>query len=64
MDGQDYVPQHRERIMIVGFDKKVFHGSEQFEFPKATGEKHKLADILEKSPDEKYTLWLPLSHNP
>lgn len=24
MDGQTYVPQHRERIMIVGFDRDVF----------------------------------------
>ena len=27
MDGQTYVPQHRERIMIVGFDKDVFKGN-------------------------------------
>ena len=33
MDGQDYVPQHRERIIMVGFDKSVFHGQEDFQFP-------------------------------
>lgn len=33
MDGQTYVPQHRERIMIVGFDQDLFHGKEQFAFP-------------------------------
>lgn len=33
MDGQSYVPQHRERIMIVGFDRDIFHGEEQFAFP-------------------------------
>ena len=32
MDGQAWVPQHRERIMIVGFDKRRFHGTENFEF--------------------------------
>lgn len=56
MDGQEYVPQHRERIMIVGFDKRVFHGVEKFDFPKATGVKHRLSEILESSPNVKYTL--------
>ena len=27
LDGQDFVPQHRERILIVGFDRKRYgHG--------------------------------------
>lgn len=56
MDGQEYVPQHRERIMIVGFDKKIFQGKEHFDFPKPTGVRHCLAEILETSPDKKYTL--------
>ena len=56
MDGQEYVPQHRERIMIVGFDKRIFHDAEHFEFPEATGARHELSDILEHSPDAKYTL--------
>ena len=56
MDGQEYVPQHRERIMIVGFDRRIFHNAERFEFPGATGEKHVLAEILEDAPDAKYTL--------
>ena len=33
MDGKTYVPQHRERIMIVGFDRKRFHNAEKFTFP-------------------------------
>lgn len=33
MDGQTYVPQHRERIMIVGFDQDVFHGKSNSPFP-------------------------------
>ena len=56
MDGQEYVPQHRERIMIVGFDRRVFHGAEHFSFPRATGVKHQLSEVLETSPDVKYTL--------
>lgn len=56
MDGREYVPQHRERIMIVGFDRRIFHGVEHFDFPGTTGVKHKLAAILEDSPDAKYTL--------
>lgn len=28
MDGQTYVPQHRERIMIVGFNRDLFDGKE------------------------------------
>lgn len=56
MDGQDYVPQHRERIMLVGFDRRVFHNAEKFEFPEPPKDKHVLGEILEKSPDPKYTL--------
>lgn len=29
MDGQTYVPQHRERIMIVGFDRDLFNRKRQ-----------------------------------
>lgn len=56
LDGQHFVPQHRERIFIVGFDKKVFRASEEFEFPKLPEISHAIEDILEKSPDPKYTL--------
>lgn len=56
MDGKDYVPQHRERIMIVGFDKRRFKGLEHFNFPQASNIHPKLKDILESQPDAKYTL--------
>jgi len=56
LDGQHFVPQHRERIFIVGFDKKVFKGKEKFEFPEMPEANHAIEDILEKSPDPKYTL--------
>lgn len=56
LDGQHFVPQHRERIFIVGFDKKVFKGKEKFEFPEMPEANHAIEDILEKNPDSKYTL--------
>lgn len=56
MDGQTYVPQHRERIMIVGFDKRVFGGDEQFQFPEQTPSTQKIKDILDPNIDPKYTL--------
>lgn len=56
MDGQTYVPQHRERIMIVGFDKKVFNGQEQFVFPEQHPAKISVKEILDSNIDDKYTL--------
>ena len=67
LDGQSYVPQHRERILIVGFDKERYRGSVPFSFdinPKKP--KPLMKDILEKSADDKYTLsdklWLYLQN--
>ena len=56
LDGQTYVPQHRERIMIVGFDKERFHGDEQFEFPEQKPATRTIKEILEPNIDPKYTL--------
>lgn len=56
MDGQTYVPQHRERIMIVGFNHDIFHGEEQFSFPKQNQATRSIKEILEPNIDEKYTL--------
>lgn len=56
MDGQTYVPQHRERIMIVGFDRKRFHGKEQFSFPEQQQSDKTIKDILDPNVDSKYTL--------
>lgn len=56
MDGQTYVPQHRERIMIVGFDQDVFHGKEQFVFPEQKQSTRSIKEILDPDIDEKYTL--------
>ena len=57
LDGQNFVPQHRERIIIVGFDRKRYGDNIQFEFDiKPKKPKPVLDDILEKSVDPKYTL--------
>jgi len=57
IDAADYVPQHRERIYIVCFDKYVFGENPPFTFPeKPEGPRPKLEDILDKMVDSKYTL--------
>ena len=56
MDGQTYVPQHRERIMIVGFDRERYHGEEQFNFPEQHEATRAIREILDPNADPKYTL--------
>jgi DNA (cytosine-5)-methyltransferase 1 len=56
LDGKYFVPQHRERILIIGFDKKRFKGKEDFKFPEMPDLKKNFGDILESNPDPKYTL--------
>jgi DNA (cytosine-5)-methyltransferase 1 len=57
IDAQGWVPQHRERIFIVCFDIDVFGDDFDFRFPEPPlGKKPVLGDILESSPDPKYTL--------
>ncbi len=56
MDGKSYVPQHRERILIVGFDKRRFGGTEKFEFPEQTEPQNCIRDILDPVVPDKYTL--------
>ena len=51
VDASSVVPQHRERIFIVGFRKPM-----DFEFPKLVDMRPKLVDVLEKRVDPKYTL--------
>jgi DNA (cytosine-5)-methyltransferase 1 len=52
IDADTYVPQHRERLFIVGLKKFCL-----FEFPEHRPvKKPKLRDILEKKVDPKYTL--------
>ena len=54
IDARAVVPQHRERIYIVGFrDPWDF---DRFAFPKLTDERPSLAEILDEDVGEKYTL--------
>ena len=57
IDGKGYVPQHRERIVIVGFDKERYGENVSFSFDLHTLKKQPVVrDILEKEVSEKYTL--------
>jgi DNA (cytosine-5)-methyltransferase 1 len=57
LDGQLYVPQHRERVFIVGFDRKRYGGNIAFRFNLVSPKnKPVLKDILKKDVDAKYTL--------
>ena len=48
VDASSVVPQHRERIFIAGFKRPM-----DFAFPKLIDSRPKLAEVLEKSVDEK-----------
>lgn len=59
IDAAGWVPQHRERIFIVGFRKDLFGDNPPFEFPTPpAGPRPKLSDILEdeSSVDPRYVL--------
>ncbi|MEM7038903.1 MAG: DNA (cytosine-5-)-methyltransferase [Bacteroidota bacterium] len=58
MDGKYFVPQHRERILIVGLDKNVYGDDVNFDFDNLNIPEQgpALRDILEPEVDPKYTL--------
>jgi len=56
VDGKHFVPQHRERVVIIGFLNSHFKRGDNFEFPEMPEANHKIRDILEPDPDDKYTL--------
>lgn len=57
IDASSWVPQHRERIFIVGFARSCFGESIPFEFPSPPkGRSPRLADILDPDPPDKYVL--------
>lgn len=57
LDAKYYVPQHRERIIIVGFRKDLFDKAMSFEYPdKSNRSLIPVSSILEESIHEKYTL--------
>lgn len=50
------VPQNRERIYIVGFDKKQVPNYQSFVFPTPPKTETKIKNILDNTVDDKYTL--------
>jgi DNA (cytosine-5)-methyltransferase 1 len=56
LNARDFgIPQNRERIYIVGINKRKL-GSIGFKFPEPSYKPTKLGDILENKVDDKYTL--------
>lgn len=67
LDGKAYVPQHRERIVIVGFDMERYGKDVDFEFAlEPVNHQPVIRDILETNVSDKYTLtdklWLYLQN--
>ena len=57
IDAADYVPQHRERIFIVGFRRDVFGEAPPFAFPTPPETpRPKLHQILQAEVEDRYTL--------
>lgn len=58
IDAQAWVPQHRERIFMVCFDRSAFTPEEisSFRFPSSPARGPHLGAILEEEPDPKYML--------
>ena len=57
LDGKAYVPQHRERIVIIGFDMERYGEDINFEFALEPSERQPvMRDILETDVSDKYTL--------
>lgn len=50
------LPQNRERIYIVGFDKNQVHNYDKFKFPVPTTQATRVGNILDGVVDEKYTI--------
>jgi DNA (cytosine-5)-methyltransferase 1 len=60
IDARHYVPQHRERIFIVGFNIEYFGKDVDFIYPQSPDSQQYFGSILEQDPDPRYTLTDPL----
>lgn len=58
INGKYFVPQHRERTLMVGFDKEVFGENIKFDFDLVhiPDTSHRIDSILQPDTDVKYTL--------
>lgn len=55
VDAKHWVPQHRERTIILGFDSTLYSNI-NYKLPEVPNTDHKLRDILLPNVDPKYTL--------
>ncbi|MGY4537464.1 DNA (cytosine-5)-methyltransferase 1 [Mucilaginibacter sp. UYNi724] len=64
LNGKHFVPQHRDRTIMVGFDKEVFGEDMSFDFDlvKLPEANHPIKSILKDNVDSKYTLTDNLWH--
>ena len=61
LDGQNFVPQHRERILIVGFDRGRYGKGIKFDFNISPADpKPVIKNILDTDVDDRYTLSVKL----
>jgi DNA (cytosine-5)-methyltransferase 1 len=56
IDAAGWIPQHRERVYMVCFDRRRFPLMPDFRFPEPPAARPRLEEILEPSPADKYTL--------
>lgn len=57
LDAKGYVPQHRERIFVVCFDRHLFGDDPPFQFPTPPStDKIRFKEILQPEADGRYTL--------
>jgi DNA (cytosine-5)-methyltransferase 1 len=56
VDANGYVPQHRERIFIIGFDRTRYPGDIPFQFPTPPPRNLTLESILSRQVEPRYTL--------
>jgi DNA (cytosine-5)-methyltransferase 1 len=56
LDAANYIPQHRERLFILGFNRDLFGDDVGFGFPVPPKKRVTLGTILEKKVDSKYVL--------
>lgn len=56
LDAQMYVPQHRKRIFIIGFDTLRYGSNIDFSFPTPKRRKQTIKDILEENVPNKHIL--------
>ena len=56
IDAAGWVPQHRERVYIAGFNGEAFGPLPGFDWPESPTEVPRLRDVLESATDPKYTL--------